>query len=167
MSAAERDALAIDELTGAHRRGPGELELGREIARAKRMGQRFVVAFVDVDGLKAVNDEFGHAAGDRLLRQTAATIRNRFRPYDLLVRFGGDEFVCGLPDVTTEEAAERFVLINEDLRAQARAAVTAGLAELSSEDSVEDVIKRADRALYEQRKQRRGRVSTHHAAPHQ
>lgn len=54
------------------------------------------LAFIDVDNLKAKNDSLGHPAGDKLLRDTADSIRAHLRSYDLLIRFGGDEFLCGL-----------------------------------------------------------------------
>ena len=76
--------------------------------RARREGTSLVVAFVDVDGLKAVNDTHGHAAGDDVLRAVAERLRARMRSYDLLVRMGGDEFLCALPNITVAEARERF-----------------------------------------------------------
>jgi diguanylate cyclase (GGDEF)-like protein len=164
-SASERDASSIDELTGAHRREAGMVELERETARAKRTKQPFVLAFIDVDGLKATNDSLGHAAGDELLRRVADTMRAHFRPYDLIVRFGGDEFVCGLLDLSMAEAAKRFEVVNADL-AREQASVTAGFAELRAAEPLGDLIARADEALYSERRQRlSSRVSTSHSGP--
>lgn len=129
------------------------LELKREIARAKREGESMALAFVDVDGLKRTNDSLGHAAGDQLLRETAYSIRAHLRSYDLIVRYGGDEFLCALVGVTREEAAERFALVNADLTATRQASVTVGLAEFEAEDAVEDLIARADEAMYRERRQ--------------
>lgn len=154
VAAGERVISSIDGLTGLHRRDAGILELEREISRAKRTGQPFVLAFVDVDGLKAKNDALGHAAGDELLRHLAETIRAHLRPYDLIVRFGGDEFVCGLLDLQIEEVAERFRLVNADLVETQQASVTIGLAQLKEDDSLEALIERADQALYRQRQKR-------------
>ena len=64
------------------------------MARAKRTQRSFVLAFIDVDGLKTTNDSLGHAAGDELLRRVVDTVRDHLRSYDLIVRFGGDEFLC-------------------------------------------------------------------------
>lgn len=86
----ERVVSCVDELTGAYRRDAGSLELRREMARAKRTKQSFVLAFVDVDDLKGTNDSRGHAAGDRLLRETVNSIRSKFRSYDLIVRFASE-----------------------------------------------------------------------------
>src|SRR6202165_791873 len=103
-------AAAMDDLTGTLRRGTGLTALQREIARAHRVGgDGIVVAFMDVDGLKHVNDTAGHAAGDQLLREVAAAIRERGRSYDLVFRYGGDEFVCALVDVTLEQAQRTVV----------------------------------------------------------
>lgn len=88
LSARERAVFLVDELTGAHRRDAGILELEREITRAQRTEHPFVLVFVDVDGLKTTNDSLGHAAGDELLRHVIDTIRAHVRPYDLIVRYG-------------------------------------------------------------------------------
>lgn len=156
LAAKERAASSIDGLTRAYRRDAGTLELTREIARAKRKKQRFVLAFIDVDDLKGRNDSLGHPAGDQLLRETAAAIKSHIRSYDLLIRFGGDEFVCGLPDMTVAEAAERFSLANTDLRATQQSSVSVGFTELEADDTVEDLITRADAAMYSERQQLRG-----------
>jgi diguanylate cyclase (GGDEF)-like protein len=150
-SAGERALSSIDGLTGVHSRDAGMLELAREVARAKRTGQSYVVAFADVDGLKKLNDTVGHAAGDRLLRQIADTIRTHLRTYDLIVRFGGDEFVCGILDLGLTEAAKRFELVNADITATQQASLTVGLAQLEADDAVDDAIRRADQAMYSQR----------------
>jgi diguanylate cyclase (GGDEF)-like protein len=155
VSAGERALFAIDRLTAAYSRDTGILEFHREIAKAKRTEQPFVLAFVDLDGLKATNDSLGHAAGDQRLRQTADTIRAKVRSYDLIVRFGGDEFVCGLPDLKMEEAAKRFLLVNVDLAETRQAPITVGLAELTAGDSLESLMARADKALYREREQRK------------
>jgi len=100
-AAYEREQAGSDELTGARRRGVGLEELRNEIERARRESDgRLVAAYMDVDGLKSVNDEQGHAAGDALLRAVAAGFRRHLRPYDLLIRLGGDEFLCALPSGT-------------------------------------------------------------------
>jgi len=126
-------------------------ELAREIDRAKRTKQQFVLAFVDVDHLKATNDASGHIAGDDLLREVASAIRAHVRSYDLIVRFGGDEFVCGLPDVTLTEADNRFALVNARLAAASHGSVSFGLTELQQDDDLQSLVARADEAMYEQR----------------
>jgi diguanylate cyclase (GGDEF)-like protein len=154
LSARERALFIVDGLTGAHRRDTGIVELDRELRRAKRMRQDYVVAFADVDNLKTRNDELGHAAGDELLCEVVDSIRRHVRAYDLVVRFGGDEFLCGLPDMTIEQAAQRFHHVNEDLQASRNASVTVGLAQLTGDEAVDDLIARADAELYRQRQNR-------------
>lgn len=147
-SARDREASSVDELTGAYRRGTGLVELEREMMRAKRTGHPFVVAFLDVDGLKMINDSLGHDAGDQLLRRVVDCTRSQLRSYDLIVRFGGDEFVCGLSNLRQREATERFQRINVSL-AEHDSSITVGLAELEDGDSLVELIARADKALYE------------------
>ena len=153
LSARERVATSIDEVTRAYRREAGIVALERDIAMAKRTQQLFTLAFVDVDNLKGTNDSHGHAAGDNLLRGVVATIGARLRPYDLIVRFGGDEFLCGMLDLPADTAEKRFSLVNEDLAAQG-ASITAGVAQLEGDASLEALIALADEAMYEQRGQR-------------
>ena len=154
VSAHERAVSSIDEFTGAYRRDAGTIELERETARAKRTNRPLVLAFVDVDGLKVRNDSLGHAAGDKLLRRTVESMRTHLRSYDLIVRFGGDEFVCALMDVSMSEAAKRFATVNEDLMDTERGSITVGLAELRPTDSLKDLLGRADDALYKERDRR-------------
>jgi diguanylate cyclase (GGDEF)-like protein len=154
FSARERATFAIDQLTGAHRRDVGFVELEREIDRAKRTNQPFALAFVDVDHLKARNDSRGHTAGDQLLRATAEAIRAQLRSYDLIIRFGGDEFLCGVIDVTVAEAAKRFARANAELATTQQATITVGLAQLEQDDVLEDLVARADQDLYRERQDR-------------
>jgi diguanylate cyclase (GGDEF)-like protein len=130
------------------------LELEHEVTRARRTGDTFVLAFVDVNNLKVRNDTHGHLAGDQLLRKIADTLRANVRSYDLVVRYGGDEFVCGFPALDVNDAAERFARINGDLAATAEASVAFGLAELETDDSLADLITRADSIMYANRYQR-------------
>lgn len=154
LSTRERAAGVLDELTGAYRRDPGLLELEREIIRAKRMGHPFVLAFIDVDGLKARNDSQGHAAGDALLGQVSDAIKGLVREYDLLVRFGGDEFLCGISDLHLAEATDRFDAARTGLAGGGEGAFSVGMAELVADDSLDDLINRADAAMYEARRGR-------------
>jgi diguanylate cyclase (GGDEF)-like protein len=154
-AAAERRDAALDDLTRVFRRGTGELALTNEIERARRLGRPSVFAIIDVDGLKAVNDNQGHPAGDALLRDVAAAITSSMRSYDIAVRWGGDEFVCALSDVTLDVASVRMDEIRQALNArQARASVSVGLAETDGRDSLEVLVARADASLYRARGER-------------
>jgi diguanylate cyclase (GGDEF)-like protein len=152
VSAREREHSSRDGLTGALLRDAGLAELEREIARVRRMGHPLVLAFIDVDHLKTVNDSRGHASGDRLLIEVASTLRARLRSYDLVVRFGGDEFLCALPGLSMSAATTRLELVNTMLADGAEhGSITVGLAELQPDDSTADLIARADAQLYRQR----------------
>jgi len=151
-SAVDRESSSHDALTGAYLRGAGLAELDREIARARRDDQPLVLAFLDVDGLKAANDTHGHMGGDRMLRAVADALRANLRAHDLVIRYGGDEFVCVVAGLRAPEAAARIALVNATLgRLAERASVTVGLAELRPRDSAEDLLARADEALYARR----------------
>jgi diguanylate cyclase (GGDEF)-like protein len=149
-AAADRRHADLDDLTAVFRRGAGELALTHEIHRSRRQGQSLVVALIDVDSLKAVNDSHGHAAGDALLRNVAAAITSTLRSYDVAVRWGGDEFVCAVSDVTLEVASERLVEIGRTFTAlHPGASISVGLAQLTDDDALESLIARADTALYQ------------------
>jgi diguanylate cyclase (GGDEF)-like protein len=149
----------VDDLTGALRRDVGLESARRELDRGRRTGQRAVVAMVDVDGLKAVNDSAGHLADDQLLRSTGGALRKSLRSYDLVVRYGGDEFFCMLADLSVEEAEDRFVEVGKTLHECCGAAVSVGLTATRPDDTLENCIARADQALYARRAERRGRAS--------
>ena len=151
-AAAEIAAAGVDEMTGALRRGVGLSSLRREVARAHRTGEPLVLAFVDVDGLKAINDTRGHHAGDLLLERVVNLVQNHLRPYDVTVRVGGDEFVCSLYGVERDGVRERFDLVCADLRVgPGSGSISVGLAELEPGDTLDALIARADAELLAER----------------
>ena len=153
-AARERDELQaqlrsahLDHLTGAYRREMGRLAISNEIERSRRSEKGLVLAFVDVDRLKAVNDRDGHAAGDRVLQTVAQAIRTNLRSFDPIVRHGGDEFVCALAGVELLEAKRRFASINAAIEVESHVAISVGLAELADGDTVDRLTERADMAM--------------------
>lgn len=144
---AELERAYLDELTGAYRREMGRAALTHEIERARRSDGRFVLAFVDVDELKAVNDRDGHAAGDRVLQGVTDAIRARLRSFDPIVRWGGDEFVCGLGGTDQTEARRRFVEIAKAIKADVHVGISVGLAALGAIETVDGLTERADAAM--------------------
>jgi diguanylate cyclase (GGDEF)-like protein len=145
---AELDKAQLDDLTGVYRRELGVAVLQHEIDRARRADGRLVLAFVDVDGLKTINDRDGHAAGDALLIAATASIQAELRSYDPVVRFGGDEFVCAIGGTDVESASERFDAIGTRLAETGRGrSITVGLAALRPKDSLEDLLERGDENL--------------------
>lgn len=149
--AAERARLAVDDLTGLLRRSTGLSRLQGEVDRARRGEATVTVAFVDVDGLKKVNDSDGHQAGDVLLRRVAKALRDCMRSYDVVMRWGGDEFVCGMLGVPEEVASARFAEVAAELTPM-HASVTVGIAELRSDESAVALVQRADAELVERRR---------------
>jgi len=143
----ELDRTHLDDLTGAYRREVGNLALSHEVDRARRSDGRFVLAFVDVDDLKIINDSDGHAAGDRVLQIVVSTIRSKLRSFDPVVRSGGDEFVCGLGGTDLEEARRRFDSIAIDVSKAAGVGISVGLAELEEGETPDQLTARADTAL--------------------
>jgi diguanylate cyclase (GGDEF)-like protein len=116
-----------DPLTGAaNRRGLGE-RVEYEVARHSRSNRRFTVVVIDLDGFKAVNDRFGHRAGDELLRDVAASLREAMREQDTVARLGGDEF-CVLAPETGRAGADHLA----DRISAAIRRVTTGLDTLSA-----------------------------------
>jgi diguanylate cyclase (GGDEF)-like protein len=144
-----------DELTGARSRQYGMEEIARELRRAHRTETSLVLAFVDVDGLKQVNDSQGHPAGDELLRRTGEALLGGVRVYDLVVRYGGDEFICALPNVSEARARLRFEKIAATLaRIDSEHSISYGLAEALPADGLADLIARADSDLLSHRSTR-------------
>ncbi len=152
----DRDALLqrlvsaeTDELTGARTRSAGLADLEHEIARARRTSGPLATAYVDVVGLKLVNDAQGHGAGDALLQHAVRAIREHLRSYDLIVRMGGDEFLCVMSDATVEIARRRFDAVQAELAADTveRCEIKFGVAQLGPEDSAIELVKRADAEL--------------------
>ena len=144
----ELERAHLDDLTGAHRRETGEAVLQQELDRASRLGSGLVLAFVDVNGLKATNDTDGHAAGDARLRDVVNAMRSKIRSYEPIVRYGGDEFVCSFAGVDIHGARTRFDEIETSLDARGEGcSISVGLATYRAEDTLESLVERADAAL--------------------
>jgi len=134
-----------DDVTGALSRRPGRERLQAEIDRARRASTPLTVLFFDVDGLKQVNDRQGHRRGDELLAATGTALRTSLRSYDVIVRYGGDEFVCGLPGEGKHTAGESILRVQRALAGLVpEARISAGQAHLLDDDTLDDLIERAD-----------------------
>jgi diguanylate cyclase (GGDEF)-like protein len=102
-----RHAADIDQVTSVHNHRYLQERLRQEVARAGRTGSPLAVLMIDLDGFKLINDQHGHADGDRVLRNVAAMLKLTVRANDVVARYGGDEFVILMPD--TDEEAARLV----------------------------------------------------------
>ncbi|MEA2243653.1 MAG: hypothetical protein QOD24_3209 [Solirubrobacteraceae bacterium] len=137
-----------DALTGARARAAGLTDLDHELDRCRRTGSVLIVAYIDIAGLKGVNDTQGHDAGDELLKHVVALIKEHVRPYDMVIRLGGDEFLCAMSNMTLQDARQRFIAISAALVASpCAAAIRTGFAELSPDEPARDLIARADSDL--------------------
>jgi len=167
----EMAQIAItDPLTGLHNRRYLMEHGAFEFERAKREKQSLSLVFIDLDNLKIINDQFGHEAGDMALNFLTKTLQSEIRPYDLAIRFGGDEFILLLPNTYKEEAAS----IAERIRIKAAQTslpqkfnstsiyLSLGVASTDEKDTdIKQVLQRADGALYKAKNEGRNRVVVH------
>jgi diguanylate cyclase (GGDEF)-like protein len=158
-------AATVDALTGLYNRRHAMEALTREVAQARRLGHPLAVVMLDLDGLKQINDRWGHQAGDAAIRQVAGAIRHALRTGDVPARLGGDEFVAILPGcgIDTLEPLLRRIhdahahassaeSVTDDGAAPAAAHATtlsAGAAVLAGTDDADSLLQRADAALYD------------------
>jgi diguanylate cyclase len=155
----------IDSLTGCYNRRHGLELLEIECKRAAR-GDAVTVCLADLDGFKAINDKFGHAVGDEVLKAFTRAVQGGLRATDALARHGGEEFLIVLSQTSIVEAAavaERIRQLVEDLRIAclpggSGITVSIGVAEHRSPETVERTVERADAALYRAKEQGRNRV---------
>ena len=158
-----------DALTGTLNRRAILNVLEREAARAARQGSPLGVLVLDLDHFKKVNDGFGHAIGDAVLTQVSRRLSLPLRRYDAVGRYGGEEFLVVLPQCDLEQAAEigeriRLSVASAPIETSAGdIAVTVSIGAASMSDgraSLDELIQRADRALYEAKGQGRNCVMT-------
>ena len=139
-----------------------------EFERSKREKQTCAILFIDADNLKKINDQFGHEAGDKAVQHIAQILKNEVRPYDVAARFGGDEFVMLICNVTREQAAqiaERIRITTEQTSSSTGQhtlpiRLSLGVATLASQDTnLDQLLRRADTALYQAKNDGRNRVA--------
>jgi diguanylate cyclase (GGDEF)-like protein len=157
----------IDGLTQAFNRRYFEEALDREISRAKRYTRELSLILIDIDHFKKVNDTHGHLAGDAVLKQLAALIKDKTRKEDIFARYGGEEFAMLIPEVSHANAlatAEKTRRLVEGHRFEFEGqylplTISAGVASISNEDADgAEMLRRADAKLYEAKSAGRNRV---------
>lgn len=137
-----------DALTGARTREAGLIDLDHELDLCRRTGGLLVVASVDVVGVTTINDSEGRAAGAELLRRVAALVKGNLRPYDLVIRLGGDELLCAMTAMTLPDARRRFSSIAAELATgPGGAAIRTGFAEFESDQLAVELIALANSEL--------------------
>jgi diguanylate cyclase (GGDEF)-like protein len=142
----------LDPLTGLYNRRFGEEHLLRQIASAERRGDPLIVLLLDLDDFKGINDRFGHAAGDLVLKEFARRLNKGIRASDTAVRLGGDEFLVILPECPPEKmdvVLSRLTNFQIEI-GQDRILVSSsrGWAQYEEADTAEELMRRADEALY-------------------
>lgn len=158
--------LAItDQLTNIYNRHSFYLLAGQEIARAERSEESVSIAMIDIDYFKRINDSYGHAAGDEVIKTVVALIKDSIREADILARYGGEEFIVLMPATTLQNActvAERIrkVVGGHRFKQVGHVTVSAGLAERIKKENIDTTIERADKALYEAKETGRNRTCT-------
>jgi diguanylate cyclase (GGDEF)-like protein len=157
-------SATTDFLTGLPNARSLFVHLAQEVARCRRMKTSLAVMVCDIDGLKKINDSFGHLEGDNLLREFSMRLKEACRGYDYVARMGGDEFVVTAPGLTTEAAEEKTVRLNQAAIEAGRHTCGRDVITLSvgtafcPEDGydVEALLAEADRRMYSVKQ-------THHA----
>jgi len=161
----------VDPLTGAFNRRYLDAHLPRMLVRATRAGKELAVLMVDIDHFKVVNDTYGHAAGDVILKSVVALMQNSLRPSDLVARIGGEEFIVIMPETSTslahmvaERLRKKIAAMPVKIEAQAEplyVTISIGCAALEGKgaDTEAQLIERADAALYKAKQEGRDRVT--------
>jgi diguanylate cyclase (GGDEF)-like protein/PAS domain S-box-containing protein len=162
----ERLAL-LDELTRIGNRRYLEMTLRAKLAETARYNSQVGIFFMDIDHFKEVNDQYGHDAGDRVLKAIASTLMGIIRPTDLAGRWGGEEFVAAVSNVnrkTLKPIAERFRKLIEEAIVrlpdeEIHFTVSVGATMAKEDEALEDVIKRADQLMYRSKEAGRNQVT--------
>jgi diguanylate cyclase (GGDEF)-like protein len=153
---------ALDQLTGLYNRRSGEQRLAVEIGRAARHERPLTVLLLDLDGLKEINDRMGHAAGDLILKSFAERLQRAIRGSDLAVRLGGDEFMVLLPECRSDEVrhviarVEGLEIVYNQEKIPCR--FSRGWTDYKQGETAEEFLKRADEALYEDKRAGKART---------
>jgi diguanylate cyclase (GGDEF)-like protein len=164
--ARERESLArTDWLTGLSNRRGGEEAIAREVARARRAQTPLSFALFDIDFFKKINDKYGHAAGDEVLRRVSKVLQHEIRATDLAVRWGGEELLVVLPTVAEDGARVFAERVRKEIHALdlepeglPRVSVSGGVAELRPREDVTETLERADSKLYEAKSEGRNQI---------
>jgi diguanylate cyclase (GGDEF)-like protein len=167
-----REDSLTDSLTGLSNTRYMFMHLTRELARAGRLRSEVSLLVIDVDHFKEINDTYGHQVGDRALRHVAGALRAVIRPYDICVRYAGDEFIIVLPGCGAEEAERKRLDVQvaiDELRFEVRPghalalAISAGAAVFPHDgESYEALLQTADSRMYRDKAARRRFATSSH-----
>jgi diguanylate cyclase (GGDEF)-like protein/PAS domain S-box-containing protein len=156
----------IDSVTGLANRRYAEITLKSRFEELQRYNWAFGVIFIDIDLFKDVNDRFGHGIGDEVLKMVAKTLQNSVRSFDVVGRWGGEEFLAVIANIDGEElsaTADRFRLLVEESSVPAapglRVTISLGATIARVEDDVVSILKRVDQLMYESKAAGRNSVT--------
>ena len=158
-----RQEVNTDKLTGLLNRHAADFILNQPVRESLSSNTTFSVIMSDVDHFKRINDDFGHAAGDAVLKEVAAVMKTAVRGGDYCIRWGGEEFLIVLPGCAAEIASALAERIRKEVAAQdhgevGRVTMSFGVAQWDKSEPVDALIHRADRALYDAKHTGRNRV---------
>lgn len=165
---AELEKMAfLDQLTGLANRRYAEISLNARLEELERYGWQFGVLFIDIDHFKKINDEFGHDVGDEVLKTVAKTLKNSVRPFDIVSRWGGEEYLAIIIHVKPEDLVAaanrcRFLVQQTNIPAAVppiKVTVSLGATVSRLGDTVSTLLKRVDRLMYQSKEAGRNRVS--------
>ena len=159
-----QETSAKDYLTSAATRARLEEEAHRWMNFCRRQSLPLCLVFVDVDNLKSINDCYGHAMGDSVLKQIAAVMQAQLRNSDTIARWGGDEFVLLLPNVTLQNAVlllDRVKIAINALTLDGGASVSCsfGVVQMRTESTYQEMLAQADTMMYRSKKNGKGRIA--------
>lgn len=163
--AIQREKLLRDSLTNLPNREAYDVKLAEEFSRWSRYQRPLTFVMADIDLFKSINDSYGHAAGDKVLKLVAKVMRDQLRESDFVARYGGEEFSFILPETTVENAALAIEKVREAIercpfnfnQKPIKITCSFGITSFVQGDSCETVFERADKALYEAKEQGRNR----------
>lgn len=162
----QRKKAMHDALTGLPNREAYQQRLDQEVHRLQRYGNKLSLMVCDIDLFKRINDNYGHLAGDKVLKIIAKSLQVNLRDSDFIARFGGEEFVCLMPETSKDDAK----MVAEKLRKKIESSpfnfkkepvqitISFGISEFAEGDNADDVFERADKALYKAKESGRNQV---------
>ncbi|GAB6044808.1 GGDEF domain-containing protein [Caminibacter profundus] len=152
-----------DKLTGLYNREFLFEALNKLSEKTKRTGSKFVLIFFDLNNFKNINDNYGHEEGDRVLKKVANILKQSFRKYDIVVRYGGDEFIVIIEldkNINIEKTLKKLEEKIENSFAKYNISIAYGIANSDESDNIEKLIEIADMRMYQDKKTKKSKANS-------